>query len=68
MTSVHEQPRTSPRLITHDAYHCGEISLTLGSHGLGEIDLSTGLSRIADRPRSTGGYFGSSSSAAELMQ
>jgi hypothetical protein len=27
------------RLITHDAYHTGEISLVLGMHGLPEIDL-----------------------------
>jgi hypothetical protein len=35
------------RLITHDAYHCGEISLVLGSHGLGAIDLWSGLARVA---------------------
>jgi len=35
------------RLITHDAYHGGEVSQTLGGHGLGEIDLWSGLSRIA---------------------
>jgi uncharacterized damage-inducible protein DinB len=27
------------RLITHDAFHAGEISLILGAHGLPEIDL-----------------------------
>ena len=27
------------RMLTHDAYHISEISLTLGSHGLGEIDI-----------------------------
>ena len=34
------------RLVTHDAYHTSEISLTLGSHGLGEIDIWRGLARI----------------------
>lgn len=27
------------RLITHEAYHCGEISQTLGIHNLPQIDL-----------------------------
>ncbi len=27
------------RLISHDAYHCGEVSLLLGMHGLEPIDL-----------------------------
>ena len=27
------------RLVTHDAYHAGEISQILGTNGLGEIDL-----------------------------
>lgn len=27
------------RLISHEAYHCGEISQTLGIHGLPQIDL-----------------------------
>jgi hypothetical protein len=27
------------RLLTHDAYHCGELSQTLGIHGLTQIDL-----------------------------
>jgi hypothetical protein len=35
------------RLITHDAFHSGEISLTLGSHRLGAIDMWKGLSREA---------------------
>ena len=34
------------RMLTHDAYHISEISLTLGSHGLGEIDIWRGLARI----------------------
>jgi len=44
---IHTRQSVLVRLITHDAYHCGEISLVLGSHGLGAIDLWTGLSRIA---------------------
>ena len=27
------------RLFTHEAYHCGELSQTLGIHGLPQIDL-----------------------------
>ena len=27
------------RLVSHDAYHCGEVSLILGMHGLEPIDL-----------------------------
>ncbi|HEX9494353.1 MAG TPA: DinB family protein [Candidatus Limnocylindria bacterium] len=34
------------RLITHDASHTGEISQTIGSHGRGEIELWSGLSRV----------------------
>jgi uncharacterized damage-inducible protein DinB len=36
-----EHTRTSilQRLSTHDAYHCGELSQTLGIHGLPQIDL-----------------------------
>jgi uncharacterized damage-inducible protein DinB len=36
---VHTRQSVLMRLITHDAYHCGEISLLLGSNGLPEIDL-----------------------------
>jgi hypothetical protein len=34
------------RLLTHDAYHAGEISQALGMHGLQEVDLWTGRHRI----------------------
>lgn len=44
---IHTRQSVLVRLITHDAYHCGEISLVLGGNGLGEIDLWKGLSRIA---------------------
>jgi hypothetical protein len=27
------------RLLSHDAYHCGEVSQTLGIHGMPQIDL-----------------------------
>ena len=33
------------RIITHDAFHSGEISLALGSNGLGAIDPWGGMSR-----------------------
>ncbi len=42
---IHTRQSVLMRMITHDAYHCGEISLVLGSHGLGAIDLWSGLSR-----------------------
>lgn len=41
-------------MITHDAYHVGEIALTLGAHGIrgtspnGPVDLWAGLARIAE--------------------
>ena len=43
---LHTRQSVLMRIITHDAYHCGEISLTLGSNGLGSIDLWAGLSRV----------------------
>jgi uncharacterized damage-inducible protein DinB len=39
---IHTRQSVLMRLLTHDAGHCGEISQTLGMHGLGEIDLWTG--------------------------
>jgi hypothetical protein len=36
---VHTRQSVIMRLISHDAYHCGGISQTLGAHGLSEIDL-----------------------------
>ena len=46
---VHMHTRQSVlfRLVTHDAYHSSEISLGLGSAGLGAIDLWRGLGRVA---------------------
>ena len=36
---VHSRSSILQRLLTHDAYHCGELSQTLGIHGLPQIDL-----------------------------
>lgn len=43
---VHTRQSVLFRLLTHDASHSGEISQTLGSHGRGEIDLWSRLSRV----------------------
>lgn len=39
MTQRHTRQSVLMRLVTHDAYHSGEISQILGVHGLPEIDL-----------------------------
>jgi uncharacterized damage-inducible protein DinB len=39
---IHSRQSVLMRMLTHDACHCGEISQTLGMHGLGELDLWTG--------------------------
>jgi uncharacterized damage-inducible protein DinB len=36
---VHTRASILQRLLTHDAYHCGELSQTLGIVGLPQIDL-----------------------------
>ncbi len=36
---VHTRGSILQRLFTHEAYHCGELSQTLGIHGLPQIDL-----------------------------
>lgn len=36
---LHTRTSIVQRLITHDAYHCGELSQTLGIAGLPQIDL-----------------------------
>jgi uncharacterized damage-inducible protein DinB len=36
---VHSRSSIIQRLLTHEAYHCGELSQTLGIHGLPQIDL-----------------------------
>jgi uncharacterized damage-inducible protein DinB len=38
-TQVHTRGSILQRLLTHEAYHCGELSQTLGIHGLEQIDL-----------------------------
>jgi uncharacterized damage-inducible protein DinB len=38
-TQVHTRQSVLMRLISHDAYHCGELSQTLGIHGMPQIDL-----------------------------
>jgi uncharacterized damage-inducible protein DinB len=35
----HTRASILQRLLSHDAYHCGELSQTLGIHGLPQIDL-----------------------------
>ncbi|MGH2555692.1 MAG: DinB family protein [Actinomycetota bacterium] len=35
----HTRASVIQRLFSHDAYHCGELSQTLGIHGLPQIDL-----------------------------
>jgi uncharacterized damage-inducible protein DinB len=46
VVQVHTRQSVLIRMITHDAFHSGEISLVLGSHGLGAIDPWAGLSRV----------------------
>jgi uncharacterized damage-inducible protein DinB len=36
---VHTRSSIAQRLLTHEAYHCGELSQTLGIAGLPQIDL-----------------------------
>jgi hypothetical protein len=36
---LHSRASILQRLLTHDAYHCGELSQTLGIAGLPQIDL-----------------------------
>lgn len=36
---VHTRASILQRLLTHEAYHCGDLSQTLGIHGLPQIDL-----------------------------
>ncbi len=38
-TQVHTRGSLLQRLFSHEAYHCGELSQTLGIHGLAQIDL-----------------------------
>jgi uncharacterized damage-inducible protein DinB len=36
---IHTRGSILQRLFSHEAYHCGELSQTLGIHGLPQIDL-----------------------------
>jgi uncharacterized damage-inducible protein DinB len=36
---VHTRSSILQRIFSHEAYHCGELSQTLGIHGLPQIDL-----------------------------
>jgi uncharacterized damage-inducible protein DinB len=38
-TQVHTRGSVLQRLFSHEAYHCGELSQTLGIHALPQIDL-----------------------------
>lgn len=38
-TQVHSRRSILMRMLSHDAFHSGEISAILGAHGLGAIDL-----------------------------
>ena len=38
-SQLHSRASILQRLFSHDAYHCGELSQTLGIHGLPQIDL-----------------------------
>jgi hypothetical protein len=36
---LHSRSSIVQRMFSHEAYHCGELSQTLGIHGLPQIDL-----------------------------
>lgn len=38
-TQLHTRGSILQRLFSHDAYHCGELSQTMGIHGFTQIDL-----------------------------
>ena len=38
-SQVHTRSSILQRLFSHEAYHCGELSQTLGIHGLPQVDL-----------------------------
>jgi uncharacterized damage-inducible protein DinB len=48
---VHSRQSILLRLITHEAYHVGEISLTLGANGRSPIDLWPGAEWAEDASR-----------------
>jgi uncharacterized damage-inducible protein DinB len=46
VVQLHTRQSIVIRMLTHDASHSGEISQILGTHGRGEIDLWSRLSRV----------------------
>src|SRR2546423_7755283 len=48
---MHTRQSVLMRLLTHDAYHCGEIAQALGMHGLQEVDIWTGRAPVASEWR-----------------
>ena len=53
VVQLHTRQSVLMRIITHEAYHCGEIAMVLGNNGLGgrtgsnsPIDMWAGLSRL----------------------
>ena len=47
---LHSRQSVLMRMLTHDAYHCGEIAQTLGMHGLKEVDIWTGRVPFVSTP------------------
>src|SRR6202022_3611718 len=47
---IHPRQSVIMRLLTHDAYHCGEIAQALGMHGLPEVDIWSGRVPILSTP------------------
>jgi uncharacterized damage-inducible protein DinB len=47
---IHTRQSVLMRMLTHDAEHCGEISLTLGMNGLPGLDLWTGRAPTVQSP------------------
>jgi uncharacterized damage-inducible protein DinB len=48
--TVHSRQSVLMRLLTHDAYHIGEIAQALGMHGLPEVDIWSGRVPILSTP------------------
>lgn len=46
VVQLHTRQSVLIRMLTHDAFHIGEISLALGSNGLTSIEPWAGLSRV----------------------
>jgi uncharacterized damage-inducible protein DinB len=51
--TIHTRQSVLMRLLTHDAYHCGEIAQALGMHGLEEVDIWTGRAPSLPSPSRT---------------